>query len=79
VIVFYSSVKEIFKNIVLFSAACFIAFMICHFMDNDDETMYVAVFEMSLYIVLKAYKILDSRDTFVVFIAVTLMFFRLQR
>lgn len=75
VIVFYSSVKEFFKNIVLFCAACFIAFMICRFMDNDDETMYVVVFAMSLYIVLKAYKILDSRDTFVVFTAVTLMFF----
>lgn len=74
-IVFYSSVKEFFKNIVLFSAACFIAFMICHFMDFNDETMYVVVFAMSLYIVLKAYKILDSRDTFVVFTAVTLMFF----
>ena len=75
VIVFYSSVKEFFKNIVLFCAACFIDFMICYFMDNDDETMYVVVFAMSLYIVLKAYKILDSRDTFIVFTAVTLMFF----
>ena len=75
VIVFYSSVKEFFENIVLFCAACFIAFMICYFMDNDDETMYVVIFAMSLYIVLKAYKILDSRDIFVVFTAVTLMFF----